>query len=106
MRPTLGLTGLLDRFDGNLFSVTEVGRGKPHPDVFLHAAKQMGAEPRVCAVVEDTARGVQAGIAAGMTVFGYAELADRDDLAGQGAVVFDDMGHLPDLLAQAPARNP
>src|SRR5262249_27957089 len=72
MRTTLGITGLLPRFDGRLFSVTEVPRGKPFPDVFLHAALTMGAAPERTAVVEDTPVGAQAGRAAGMTVFGYA----------------------------------
>ena len=51
MRFTLGLTGLLGRFDGRLFSVTEVERGKPAPDLFLHAAARMGVAPAACAAV-------------------------------------------------------
>ena len=99
MRMTLGLTGLIDRFSGRLFSVTEVSRGKPHPDVFLYAAEQMRSRPERCAVVEDTAIGAQAGNAAGMTVFGYAELTDPAALAAEGAIVFDEMSRLPSLLA-------
>lgn len=99
MRLTLGLTGLLDRFDGALFSATDVERGKPHPDVFLHAAERMGVDPSRCAVVEDAPRGVRAGIAAGMTVFGYAELSNPASLEAEGAVVFVDMKELPALLS-------
>jgi len=72
LRTTLGMVGLLPRFDGRLFSVTEVARGKPAPDVFLHAARTLGAAPSACVVIEDTPTGVSAGVAADMTVFGYA----------------------------------
>ncbi len=64
MRTTLERAGLLARFEGRLFSAAAVARGKPHPDVFLHAAETLGADPAACAVVEDTPVGVEAGIAA------------------------------------------
>lgn len=99
MRTTLGLTGLLERFTGKLYSVTEVQNAKPHPDVFLYAADKMGGAASRTAVVEDTRLGVRAGIAAGMTVFGYAELSSPQALAEEGAIVFDDMRDLPTLLA-------
>lgn len=99
MRLTLGLTGLLDRFDGRLFSATEVPRGKPHPDLFLHAAAQMGVLPERCAVVEDSFHGVRAARAAAMTVFAYAPAGGREDLARAGARVFNDMRELPALVA-------
>ncbi len=98
MNLTLGLTGLLERFDGRIYSVTQVARGKPHPDVFLFAAERMGATPSRTAVVEDTEIGVRAGVAAGMTVFGYAGLSDPEKLSAAGAHVFDDMRLLPDIL--------
>lgn len=91
MALTLGATGLLDRFRGRIFSAADLpdGRGKPAPDLFLHAARAMGWEPRSTAVVEDSAPGVEAGIAAGMRVFGY-----RVD----APTTFDDMRDLPRLL--------
>jgi HAD superfamily hydrolase (TIGR01509 family) len=98
MRTTLGLTGLLPRFEGRLFSATEVPRGKPHPDLFLHAARAMGADPARCAVVEDSPVGAQAGVAAGMTVFGYAARSNPAALAAAGATVFRDMKELPGVL--------
>ena len=99
MRFTLGLTGLYERFRGRIFSVTEVARGKPAPDIFLYAAKQMGAKPQACAVVEDSAKGVSAAVAAGMRVFAYAGgVTPARVLAAPGAVVFDDMRELPRLL--------
>jgi phosphoglycolate phosphatase len=101
MRLTLGLTGLLPRFEGRLYSALEVERGKPHPDLFLHAARQMGADPARAAVVEDSLPGVRAGVAAGMTVFGYAGHDDGTRLAAAGATVFHDMRLLPELLRDA-----
>jgi len=98
MRTTLGVTGLLSHFEDRLFSAAGMARGKPHPDIFLHAAREMGAEPGSCAVVEDSPVGVQAGIAAGMTVFGYAALSDARALSAAGARVFTRMQELPALL--------
>lgn len=105
MRLTLGLTGLLPRFEDRIFSATEVEHGKPAPDLFLHAAARMGFEPATTAVVEDTVPGVQAGRAAGMRVLAFARLVSADELAAAGGEVFDDMLDLPRLLAQ-PASRP
>jgi HAD superfamily hydrolase (TIGR01509 family) len=99
MRTTLGITGLLPRFEGRLFSVTQVAHAKPAPDVYLYAAEQMGVEPAACVVVEDTPPGVQAGAAAGMTVLGYCAHTPATKLRAAGAhVTFDDMRLLPQLL--------
>lgn len=104
LRTTLSRTGLYPRFQGRIFSATEVARGKPHPDLFLYAAERMGVEPHRCAVVEDSVYGVEAGCAAGMTVFGYTGTVGAAPLAARGAVVFDDMRRLPELLERfAPA---
>src|SRR4051794_9981016 len=68
---TLGRTGLAERFDGRIYSATEVARGKPAPDLFLHAAARMGIDRTCCAVVEDSRPGVEAALAAGMLAFAY-----------------------------------
>ena len=65
MRRTLGRTGLHDHFEGRIYSATEVERGKPHPDLFLHAADRMGVAPERCVVVEDSPFGVRGAVAAG-----------------------------------------
>lgn len=102
MRFTLGKTELLDKFRGRIFSVDDVENGKPAPDIFLHAAKEMGASPARCAVVEDSVSGVSAGLAAGMTVFGYCGgVTSADSLSIGEAVVFDDMAKLPALLIRS-----
>jgi HAD superfamily hydrolase (TIGR01509 family) len=99
MRFTLGKTGLLDRFDGRIFSADQVAQGKPAPDIFLFAADQMGALPNRCAVVEDSVSGVTAGLSAGMAVFAFAGgVTSAESLSIEGAVVFDDMRELPAML--------
>jgi HAD superfamily hydrolase (TIGR01509 family) len=106
LRFTLGLTGLLDRFDGRIFSATEVANGKPAPDLFLHAAATLGADPARCAVVEDSRYGVEAARAAGMHGFGYAGgLTTAERLAGPATTVFHDMHELPALLEATPTNG-
>jgi HAD superfamily hydrolase (TIGR01509 family) len=99
MRFTLGHTGLLPRFEGRLFSAQDVERPKPAPDLFLHAARTLGAEPQRCVVVEDSPTGVAAARAAGMTVYGYAAMTDAARLQAAGAHrTFQRMAELPSLL--------
>ncbi|GGQ85095.1 HAD family hydrolase [Kitasatospora griseola] len=99
MRHTLGRTGLYERFEGRIFSATEVAHGKPAPDLFLHAAQRMGFAPEVCAVVEDSGPGTRAARAAGMRCFGYTGgPTGADALTGPGTVLFSDMRQLPELL--------
>src|SRR5690606_13940007 len=106
MRMTLGKTGLYDRFEGRIFSATEVEHGKPAPDLFLHAASTLGVDPADCAVVEDSQYGVQAARAAGMTAFGYAGgLSPEAWLKGPNTTIFYDMRELPALLGEKAARR-
>jgi len=101
MNFTLGITGLLDRFQGKLFSSTQVARGKPHPDLFLFAANEMGWNPSRCLVVEDSEAGVQAGLAAGMKVAAYAGgFLDHDDSEHENLVVIQKMTELPPLISE------
>ncbi|MHB6908190.1 HAD family hydrolase [Streptomyces sp. DB-54] len=100
IRVALTKTGLFERFgEGRIFSSQDVGRGKPAPDLFLHAAKEMGVEPGRCAVVEDSPLGVQAAVAAGMDVYGFTAMTPTAKLAEAGATaLFTDMAELPQLL--------
>jgi HAD superfamily hydrolase (TIGR01509 family) len=101
MRQALGATGLLPRFEGKIFSAEEVGRPKPAPDVFLHAASRFGVAPARCVVVEDTPIGVAAAAGAGMCPLGYAGLIPKASLEAAGAqCTFEQMADLPGLLAQ------
>jgi HAD superfamily hydrolase (TIGR01509 family) len=102
MKFTLGLTGLWDLFGGHVFSSSQVPRGKPFPDLFLHAAIAMDVQPFDCVVVEDSLPGVQAARSAGMRVLAYvgAPYVDRDALGAAGAFLFRDMKQLPELVLQ------
>ena len=96
MRLTLGKTKLINYFDDNIFSTSEVECGKPHPDIYLHAARSMDIDNvENCLVIEDSPVGVTGAVAAGMMVFGYAELMPENKLRAAGAHrVFDRMEQL------------
>ncbi|MEM7122207.1 MAG: HAD family hydrolase [Pseudomonadota bacterium] len=66
----LDILALRDEFAPHVYSASMVERGKPHPDIFLHAAGNVGIEPNRCVVIEDSPSGVKAAIAAGMRVIG------------------------------------
>lgn len=97
---TLTITGLLPWFEGRIFSAVDVARGKPHPDLFLHAAAHRGHNPEDCRVIEDSEPGVLAGLAAGMQVFGFCRTTPTEKLAKAGVVTFTDMRELPGLLKE------
>jgi HAD superfamily hydrolase (TIGR01509 family) len=83
LRLTLGLTGLYERFEGRIFSAEDVARGKPAPDLFLHAASEMGFAPAGCVVVEDSPAGIEAAAAAGMRALHYGtDFTDMRELPG------------------------
>ena len=103
---TLNITGLFDRFSPNIFSSEQVDRGKPAPDLFLFAAKQMQVPPDRCVVIEDSLTGVRAGVAAGMTVLGYTggshiQPGHQAKLLEEGAIeVFSEMSQLSNWLGK------
>lgn len=68
---SLGLTGLDKYFNGHIYSSEQLARGKPAPDIFLHAAKQLDVAPEDCLVIEDGHHGISAAHAAGMDVIAY-----------------------------------
>jgi HAD superfamily hydrolase (TIGR01509 family) len=105
IRRSLELTGLTRFFDERIFSATDVERGKPAPDLFLHAAASLGAVPARSAVVEDSVFGVEAALAAGMRPFAYAGgVTSEERLARPGAVTFRHMADLPGLLEASGPR--
>ena len=67
---SLEILEMTELFEGRVFSALNVARGKPHPDIFLHAAADVGVSPRECIIIEDSASGVIAGREAGSTVIG------------------------------------
>jgi len=90
MAVSLGATGLLDLFEGRIFSAVDVANPKPAPDLFLHAAAQMGAMADRCVVIEDSMTGVQGALAAGMRVIGY-DAEESGVLKREGVVMVSAM---------------
>lgn len=106
IRLSLELAGLLEWFEPNIFSASMVENGKPAPDLFLHAAREMGVAPANCLVIEDSPAGIMAARHAGMAVFGYtggSHVAPAGLAAAIAALhpdaIFDDMHALPDRLS-------
>ena len=98
IRLALTATGLLPRFDGRIFSAQDVARGKPAPDLFLHAASTLGIRPERCAVIEDSPLGIEAANRAGMTAFGFARMTPAARLRAAPGGIFTSMDELPALL--------
>jgi HAD superfamily hydrolase (TIGR01509 family) len=67
---SLEVLDMASLFEARVFSASVVARGKPHPDIFLHAAAKLGVSASDCVVIEDSVGGVTAGRAAGATVIG------------------------------------
>jgi HAD superfamily hydrolase (TIGR01509 family) len=110
IRHGLTCAGLYDRLAPDIFSATQVERGKPAPDLFLFAAERMQAAPARCVVIEDSIPGIKGARAAGMTVLGFhggshCRPGYGETLKNAGAfATFDDMRQLPDLIAQIGRR--
>jgi HAD superfamily hydrolase (TIGR01509 family) len=68
---SLLVTGLQRFFTDRVYTASLVANGKPAPDIFLYAAKQMGIEPKNCLVIEDSQSGIKAGLAANMKVIQF-----------------------------------
>ena len=101
IRLSLSVTGLLDRFEPNIFSATMVANGKPAPDLFLHASGAMGVPPGRCVVVEDSPAGIAAAKSAGMRVAAFTGGSHARSPQHRKAlmslapdVIFDDMREL------------
>ncbi len=99
----LRVTGLRSHFDGGLYSTDMVERGKPAPDLVLHAARSEGVAPAGCVVLEDAPFGVQGAVAAGMRAIGYAgdAHAHPEALRRAGAEVVSSLADVPALLGLA-----
>ena len=105
IRLSLEVTGLMRFFEPRLFSASEVRRGKPAPDLFLFAAARAQVDPTQCIVVEDSAPGVAAAVAAGMTPIGFVGGSHRagrlaaDLLATGACTIVADMRQLKGAIA-------
>ena len=112
IRLSLSLTGLLEMLDPHIYSASMVTRGKPAPDLFLHAAKAMGVRPEDCVVVEDSPAGMEAARQAGMRVFAFTGGSHAGHAALETKLaafrpdrVFSDMRMLPNLVAEKSSRT-
>lgn len=106
IRLALAVTGLLETLEPDIYSSTMVENGKPAPDLFLHTARCMGADPSDCVVVEDSPAGIEAAQRAGMRVFAFTGGTHAGPCGLREAaetlkpdLIFDDMRRLPGLLA-------
>ncbi|HVY58354.1 MAG TPA: HAD-IA family hydrolase [Xanthobacteraceae bacterium] len=109
---SLEVTGLAPLFGADVFSATQVARGKPAPDLFLFAAKCVGVDPSHCIVIEDSPLGIEAARAAGMAPIGFVggshatpALAEKLRAAGADAVVRS-MAELPGTVERIVAALP
>jgi HAD superfamily hydrolase (TIGR01509 family) len=109
---SLRLVGLWPLVEGRVFTASEVARGKPAPDLFLHVAAKMGAAPRNCLVIEDSLTGLQAARAAGMAVWRFTGGSHMAGMAAEEPpearpdarfASFADFFHLAPMLARTPA---
>jgi HAD superfamily hydrolase (TIGR01509 family) len=96
---SLTTANLIHKFENSIFSSYTIGIWKPDPGIFLYAAEKMGFKPHECAVIEDSIAGVKAAKAGGFDVFGYVSHGNRHELESLGAIPFDDMAGLYDMLA-------
>ncbi|NUB45758.1 HAD-IA family hydrolase [Fertoebacter nigrum] len=108
-RKSLAMVGLEGLTGPRLFTATMVARGKPAPDLFLHAAATLGADPARCLVIEDSLNGVRAGLAAGMQVWrftGGSHLAGRDLTAPPDARAHREFASFADFFQIDPLLRP
>ncbi|MEM9582144.1 MAG: HAD-IA family hydrolase [Pseudomonadota bacterium] len=96
IRSALAKTHLADFFQDRVFSSYEVGRWKPDPGLFLHAAEKMGVPPNMCIVVEDSLAGISAAQSAGMIPLHFS----RDTEPINGITSFDDYENLNTLIRE------
>lgn len=102
MAVTLPKCGLQERFEGRRFSREDVANPKPAPDVYLKAASEAGIVPSRCVVIEDSANGAKAGVAAGMFTIGFHVETPKERLASICDALFANMSELPTLLGLKP----
>ena len=79
--------GLTHHFAGHVYSADGWDRGKPHPDIYLAAARGLGLDPATCLAIEDSPTGASAALAAGMTVIGFCGAGHIVDRAAHGALL-------------------
>jgi HAD superfamily hydrolase (TIGR01509 family) len=94
----LTVNGLMNYFEGRIFSCYDINSWKPEPDIYWHAAKTMGYAPDECLVIEDSSSGIKAAVAGGFRVFALASEKKKDAFEKLGATVFYSMEELAVIL--------
>jgi len=94
----LSIANLLDKFENRMFSAYQIKRWKPDPELFLHAAREMGFAPNECVVIEDSIAGIKAACRGGFDVFGFANKLNSKEFEKEGATAFYEMESLLELL--------
>ena len=98
IKMNLQITHLIHYFGNNIFSSYEIGSWKPDPQIYLHAAKNMGFQPHECVIVEDSIVGVKAAINGGFDVFAYTTKNKKETFEDLGAQVIFEMNELEKVL--------
>lgn len=98
IRLNLTTTNLIDKFANNIFSSFDIDSWKPEPKIYLHAAKQMGFEPKDCVVIEDSEPGVIAAIKGGFDVYVITNEKNKSTFEKLGATTFYNMKELESIL--------
>ncbi len=93
----LSITGLKKYFNENIYSSYEINSWKPDPEIFLHAAKEMGFYPNECLVIEDSMKGIQAGLAANMKTVLYDPMYVHENI--EGVYKINGMNELKDIIS-------
>ena len=93
----LEITGLKKYFGDNIFSSYEINSWKPDPDIFLYAAKRMGMDPDECLIIEDSLKGIESGLAAGMKTILFDPMNRFDKISGVQNI--DKMDKLIDIIS-------
>ena len=93
----LEITGLKKYFGDNIFSSYEINSWKPDPDIFLYAAKRMGMNPDECLIIEDSIKGIESGLAAGMKTVLFDPMNRFDNISGVQNI--DKMDKLMDIIS-------
>jgi HAD superfamily hydrolase (TIGR01509 family) len=99
VRFSLEVTGLDQLFGEHVYVTSMVARPKPAPDIYLHAAARLGAQPAGCIVIEDSPAGAAAALAAGFRAIGYAPGSTLDAMHASGATVIRSMDELPGAIS-------
>ncbi len=95
----LTVTGLIEKFEDKIFSSYQINSWKPHPEIFLFAAREMGFSVEECIVIEDSKAGVISAIKGGFKVFGFVNQNNSKELLDEGATIFYNFENLSKILA-------